>query len=150
MAETFTAVLSRGTGKDTLGIVVPDAVVDRLGQGRRPPVQITIGGHAWRSTVARMGDSFMVGVPKEHRGAAGLTGDEDHVEVTLTLDTAPRTVEVPDDLAAALAAESLAEAFTRLAPSTQKELVRQITTAKAAATRDKRVGLAVDAARARR
>ena len=62
------------------------------------------------------------------------------VEVTLELDTEPRTVDVPDDLAAALAAKPGArEAFDKLAPSARKEHVRQVETAKAQETRERRI-----------
>jgi len=149
MAETFTARVVRGEGKDTMGVVVPPEIVERLGEGKRPPVVVTIGEHQWRSTVARMGGDFMVGIAKEHREPAGLSGDEPEITLTLALDTAPRTVEPPEDLASALAAAGLREAFARLAPSAQKEHVRQITTAKADATRARRVQKAVDAAKAR-
>jgi uncharacterized protein YdeI (YjbR/CyaY-like superfamily) len=63
----------------------------------------------------------------------------DTVEVILELDTEPRTVEVPDDLAAALAKHGLREKFDGLAPSARKEHVRQVTTAKAAETRTRRI-----------
>ncbi|MCA9517045.1 MAG: DUF1905 domain-containing protein [Myxococcales bacterium] len=149
MSEAFRARVVRGGEKDTMGIVVPDEVVARLGGGKRPPVVVSVGGHSWRSTVARMGGESLVGVAKEHRGPAGLTGEEDAVDVTLALDAAPRGVEPPADLAAALAAAGLEAAFGRLAPSAQKELVRQIETAKAAETRARRVDKAVEAARAK-
>ncbi len=46
------------------------------------------------------------------------------VEVVLERDDAPRIVEVPDDLAAALEAEAAAgEAFARLSYSHQREYV---------------------------
>jgi uncharacterized protein YdeI (YjbR/CyaY-like superfamily) len=62
------------------------------------------------------------------------------VEVTLELDTQPRTVAIPDDLAAALAAKPGARAaFDALAPSQRKEQVRQVETAKAQATRERRI-----------
>jgi len=149
MAETFLARVVRGEGKDTMGFVVPDAVVARLGSGRRPGVVVTVGPHSWRSTVAVMGGENLVGISREHREPAGLSGEEAEVEVTLALDTAPRTVEIPEDLAAALTHAGLHEAFRRLAPSAQKEYVRQITTAKGADTRARRIEKAVEAARAR-
>ena len=60
--------------------------------------------------------------------------------MTLVLDTEPRTVEVPEDLAAALAARSGARAaFDALAYSARKEHVRQVTEAKAQETRERRI-----------
>ena len=149
MAETFVAAVVRGASKDTMGIEIPPRVVEALGKGRKPPVVVTVGSHSWRSTVASMGGMYLVGIAKEHRAPAGLRGDESELTVTLELDTAQRDVEVPADLDSALEAEGLREAFTRLAPSARKELVRQIETAKGDDTRLRRVGKAVDAARAR-
>jgi hypothetical protein len=51
-----------------------------------------------------MGGRYMVGVSAEHRAGAGVAGG-DEVDVDLELDTAPREVSVPADLAAALDAE---------------------------------------------
>src|SRR5204863_7601491 len=95
------------SGKTAVGIQVPDAVVAALGSGRRPPVRVTINGYTYRSTVAVMGGVYMVGVSAEHRAGAGVAGG-DEVDVDLELDTAPREVEVPADLAAALDAEPAA------------------------------------------
>jgi hypothetical protein len=148
MGVTFEAELIRGGDMDTMGIVVPDDVVEALGAGRRPPVVVTVGGYAYRSTVARMGDRFLVGVAKEHRAAAGIT-DERSLTVTLAVDTDPRDVAVPEDLAAALEEAGAGEGWQRLAPSMRKELVRQVETAKKAETRAGRITKAVDAARAR-
>jgi hypothetical protein len=148
MEVTFEAELIRGDDMDTMGIVVPDAVVEALGAGRRPPVVVTVRGHSYRSTVARMGDCFLVGVAKEHREPAGLT-DERSVPVTLALDTEPRDVAVHDDLADALDAAGVGEGWQRLAPSARKELVRQVATAKKPETRASRIAKAVEAARTR-
>jgi uncharacterized protein YdeI (YjbR/CyaY-like superfamily) len=81
----------------------------------------------------------MLPLNQEHRAAAGVkAGDE--VEVTLELDTAPRTVEVPDDLAAALAQKPGAKAaFDALSYTLRKEHVRQVEEAKAQETRERRI-----------
>ena len=63
---------------------------------------------------------------------------------TLDLDTAPRTVEVPEDLAAALAEEPAARAFFEgLSPSKQKWFTTSVTGAKQEETRRRRVETAV-------
>ena len=110
MTHTFRATL-RLEGRTATGIEVPAAVVEALGAGRRPAVAVTLNGYAYRSTVAPFADGvYMLPVAAEHRNAAGLTaGDE--VEVTLALDTAPREVEVPPELAAALDGDPAAKAF---------------------------------------
>jgi hypothetical protein len=42
-------------GKTATGIEVPDDVVAALGAGNRPAVTVTVGGHSYRTTAARMG-----------------------------------------------------------------------------------------------
>ena len=130
-------------GATATGIEVPADVVERLGAGKRPPVRVTIGAHTYRSTIAPRGGRFLVGVSAENRAAAGVkAGDE--LQVSLALDTAPREVEVPPDLAAALAADAdAAAAFARLSYSHRKEHVRAIESAKAPATRERRVAAAI-------
>ncbi|MEO6060951.1 MAG: YdeI/OmpD-associated family protein [Thermoflexales bacterium] len=60
--------------------------------------------------------------------------------MTLELDTEPRAVELPEDLAAALAKKKGARAaFDASAPSKRKEFVRQVVEAKAADTRARRI-----------
>ena len=58
----------------------------------------------------------------------------------IELDTAPRTVEVPADLAAALVAQpGAAAAFDALSYTMRKEYVRQVEEAKAQETRARRI-----------
>lgn len=144
MAVTFTTTITKEEGMDATGIPVPADAVAALGPKKRPPVVVTLKGYSYRSTVAAYGDVFMLPLNKEHRAAAGVNaGDE--VEVTLELDTAPRTVEVPEDLAAALAARRGArEAFDALSYTARKEHVRQVETAKAAETRARRIASIVE------
>ena len=130
-------------GKTATGFVVPAEVVEALGQGKKPAVAVTINGHTYRSTVAVMGGEFMVGVSAENRAAAGVTaGDE--LEIELVLDTAPRVVEVPPDLALALDAEPAARAaFERLSYSNKRLHTLSVEGAKTAETRARRVAKAV-------
>jgi Domain of unknown function (DUF1905)/Bacteriocin-protection, YdeI or OmpD-Associated len=130
-------------GKTATGIAVPPEVVAGLGQGRKPRVHVTIGGHSYRSSVAVMGGTFMLPVSAEHRAAAGVAaGDE--VEVELTADHEPREVEVPPDLARALAEDPGAQrAFGQLSYSRQQRYVLDVTGAKTADTRARRVAKAV-------
>jgi hypothetical protein len=140
---TFRTRLLKDDTLDATGIVVPPEAMGALGGSRRPAVTVTIGDYAYRSTVAPMGGQHLIPFAKEHRARTGL-GPGDEVEVTLELDTAPRTVEVPTDLAAALAATPGArEAFDRLSYTLRKEHVRQVETAKAAETRERRIAKVV-------
>jgi hypothetical protein len=130
-------------GKTATGFQVPDDVVTALGAGRRPPVRVTIGGHTYRSTVASMGGRFMVGVSAQNRTAAAVAaGDE--VDVDLELDTEPREVDVPEDLAAALDGEPEARRFfDGLSYSRKQWFVLRIEQAKKAETRSRRLDEAV-------
>jgi uncharacterized protein YdeI (YjbR/CyaY-like superfamily) len=85
-----------------------------------------------------MGGRSLIPVSAEVRAGSGVAaGDE--VEVTLELDTAPRTVEVPPDLARALEDAGVRAAFDALSPSARKAHVTSVEGAKAEATRTRRV-----------
>ena len=131
-------------GKTATGIEIPPGIVEDMGAGKRPPVRVTINGHTYRSTVAVMGGVSMVGVSAEHRAAAGIEAGEE-IDVDLVLDTEPRTVEVPDDFAAALDAVPAARArFDRMSYTHQKEHVRAIMEAKKPETRERRISKAIE------
>ena len=145
MKMTYTTTILKDDEKNATGIPVPAEVVAALGRGKRPPVVVTIGGHTYRSTVAAYGDVFMLPLSQERRVAAGVEAGQT-VAVTLELDTQPRTVDVPDDLAAALAEQpGRRAAFDALSYTARKEHVRQVTTAKAAETRQRRIARIVAA-----
>jgi hypothetical protein len=132
------------TGRTTTGIEVPPEVVEGLGGGKRPKVSVTLNGKTYRSSIASMGGRFLVGVSAENRALTGVQGG-DVVDVTIELDTAPREVEVPEDLAAALEVVPEAKAmFGRLAYSHQRAHVDAINGAKAPETRRRRIDKAVD------
>lgn len=141
MPKFKTAIL-QAEGMNATGIVVPDEIVEKLGQGKKPKVAVTIKGYTYRSTVAVMGGKFMLPLAKEHRDAAGVKAN-DKVEVSLELDTAPREVEVPKDFAAALKKAGLTKDFAALAFTHRKEHVRAIEEAKAPETRLRRIDKAV-------
>jgi hypothetical protein len=140
MAPTarFRATLELG-GKTATGIHVPDHVVESLGAGRRPPVQATINGHSYPSTIASMGGRFMLPVSAENRSCAGVSaGDE--VDVQVELDTNPRTVDVPTDLADALGRDADAKRrFDQLSYSHQRRYVLSVEGAKQPETRKRRI-----------
>ncbi|MCW2701798.1 MAG: hypothetical protein JWQ45_3333 [Blastococcus sp.] len=134
-------------GKTATGLPVPEEVVRALAAGKRPAVRVTIGGHTYRSTVAPRGGRFLVPLSAENRDAARVAaGDE--VLVDLEVDTEPRTVSVPGDLAAALAGDEPArQAFEKLAYSHQLRHVLAVEGAKAAETRQRRIGKTLEALR---
>jgi hypothetical protein len=126
-------------GKTATGMEVPPGVVEALDAGKRPAVTVTLNGHTYRSTVAPMGGRYLLPLSAENRTAAKVqAGDE--VDVDVELDTAPRVVEVPDDLALALAADPDAKArFERLSYSHKRQHVLAIEGAKAPETRARRI-----------
>jgi hypothetical protein len=130
-------------GKTATGIQVPDGVVEGLGAGKRPAVRVTINGHTYRSSVASMGGRFMVGVSAENREAARVAGG-DEVDVDIELDTAPREVTVPPDLAKALKRDAKAKkTFDGLSYSNKQWHVQSIEGAKSEETRQRRIAKSV-------
>lgn len=141
----FRATVELG-GKTATGIPVPDDVLAGLGGGKRPAVHVTVAGYRYRSTIGPMGGRSFVPLSAEHRTAAGVAaGDE--VDVELELDTEPRTVEVPADLAAALD-DDTRRTFDALSYSNRRRHVLAVEGAKAAETRARRVAKVVDELRA--
>jgi hypothetical protein len=143
----FRATVELG-GKTATGIEVPQDVVAALGSGSRPPVTVTIGGHTYRTTVARMGGRFLIPLSAENRTAAGVTAG-DQVDVDIAMDSGPREVTVPGDLEAALARDDTARAtFDGLSYTHRKEWVRWIEEAKKAETRATRLAKTIESLRA--
>ncbi|MEO7351897.1 MAG: YdeI/OmpD-associated family protein [Marmoricola sp.] len=139
---TFTTTLLRN-GPNNVGIEVPEEIVLGFGAGKRVPVTVTLNGYSYSSTIAVMGGKYLIGVSAAHRAAAGVAGGEEHV-VTIEHDSAPRTVEVPADLADALAEAGAREAFDALAYTFRKEHARSVLDAKKAETRERRIAKIVD------
>ena len=138
MEYKFTTIV-KTAGKTAAGIVVPPEIVEALGSGRNPKVKVSVNGYTFQGTVQVSNGQFMLSFSSDKREASGVKGG-DQVEVTLELDTEPRTVEVPEDLRAALSARAGAmEAFEGLAYSRRKEFVRQVNEAKAQETRARRI-----------
>ena len=126
-------------------VILDDDQVAVVGEGaKRFPVVATVNGYTWRTSVTRMKGEFLLGLNREVReGAGAQAGDE--VEVTVELDEAPREVEVPGALAAALAADPDASAsFERMAFTHRKEYARWVAEAKRDETRQRRVEQAVE------
>ena len=130
-------------GRTATGIPVPDEVVEALGGGRRPAVRVTIGGHTYRSSVAARGGRFLLPLSAENRQGAGVAaGDE--VEVELELDTQPREVTVPADLAVALDDDPEARrVFDGLPYSHRLRWVLSVEDAKTEQTRQRRIAKTV-------
>jgi hypothetical protein len=136
-AKTFRAtVVPAG---NATGAEVPVEVVEALGQGKRPLVSITINGHSWRSRIASKGGRYLVGISAANRTAAGIA-EGDEISVRLELDTEPRDVDEPPDLASALDADpTIRAAFDRLPFGLRRKHVNDTEAAKAEQTRQRRI-----------
>jgi bifunctional DNA-binding transcriptional regulator/antitoxin component of YhaV-PrlF toxin-antitoxin module len=138
----FSAPIEQADGGGAY-VTVPFDVEAVFGK-KRVPVQATIDGEPYRGSLVSMGGScHVLGVLKEIRERIGKQPG-DVVEVTLVEDVAPRVVDVPQDLAAALAAAPGAQAaFRQLSFSRQREYVRWVQKAKREETRTTRIARAV-------
>jgi hypothetical protein len=131
-------------GKTATGVQVPDAIVEALAAGKRPPVRVTIGPHTYRSSVASMGGAFMLGISAENRAAAGVAAGN-VVDIDIELDTASREVTVPGDFSSALDRDKAArQFFDGLSYSNRQRHVLAIEGAKTAETRARRIAKTVE------
>jgi bifunctional DNA-binding transcriptional regulator/antitoxin component of YhaV-PrlF toxin-antitoxin module len=139
--QRFTATLEasdRGGGR---WLVVPFDARKVFGQAR-PPVRGTVNGTPVRGRLAVYGGTTYLGLRREIREAAGIDVGDD-VEVVLELDDAPREVEVPAELEAALDADAqLRAAFDALAFTHRREYAEWVGEAKRQPTRDARAAKA--------
>jgi hypothetical protein len=140
--ERFGGVVeSRGGGGGRVVTIPLD--VPRLFGRARAPVRGRVNGAPFRSTVAVYAGVYYLGLNRELREAAGVdVGDA--VEVEIELDDAPREVDVPAELAAALASAPAARArFESLSHTHRREYARWIAEAKREETRRNRADRAV-------
>jgi len=146
---TFKAVLQPDpTGTGTF-VLVPRKLHEQLGLKGRPKIQAVIAGHPYRGSLMPMGDgTYCLGVLKSIQQAAGVKRG-DTITVELELDTAPRTVDVPQDLAQLLAKDKKAQAaWAKLSYTNKKEIARSLEEAKQPATRERRLDAALQRLRA--
>lgn len=141
--HAFTAVIEAASGGGAF-VTIPFDVEEVFGK-KRVKVEATFDGVPYRGSLVRMGGPcHMLIIRKDIRARIGK-GPGDEVAVTVREDTAPRTVEVPADLAARLDAAPAARAFfDGLAYTYRKEYVQWITSAKRDATRQRRLDQAVE------
>ncbi|MCM8731727.1 YdeI/OmpD-associated family protein [Hephaestia sp. GCM10023244] len=131
-SRTFSVTLT-----DEGAIVVPFDPRTVFGKARAPVI-VTLNGHRYRSTIAIMSGVTFVPLRRSHRAAAGVA-QGDTITVTLTLDTAPRTVTPPADLAVAIHAAGLDAAWARLSYTSQREAAEAVEGAKKSETRERRI-----------
>jgi len=128
------------TGKTTATVIMTQDQVDAIrgepGMGR-VMLRIKYAGETYRTSISRYRGQWMMVVNREMRDGGLAPGAWYDVEITR--DDEVRTVEVPDDLAQALAVAGLTEAFDALAFTHRKEHVRAIEEAKKEETRTRRI-----------
>ncbi|MBO0810824.1 MAG: DUF1905 domain-containing protein [Microlunatus sp.] len=143
----YTGVLE-STGGNTAAFVIPDAFVEALDSGRRPKVKVAVNGKVFHTSIAKMGGPYWLGISKARREEAGLTVGESYT-LEIEPDTEERTVDLPDDLAAALAGDRKAlESWERLSFTNKREIAESISSAKRPETRDRRIAKAAERLRA--
>ena len=124
-------------------VSIPDDVVKKLGGGGRIAVEASVDGVPYRGSIVSMGAGPCLGVLKAIRAQLGKdVGDS--VTVIVERDDRPRTVDVPEDLAAALKKAKARAAFDALSFSHRREHVMWIEEAKRAETRARRVNRTVE------
>lgn len=144
----FTAELRPDPAGGGTFVLVPPDVAAKLGLRGRPKIQAVIAGHPYRGSLMPTRDGFVLGVLKSIQQAAGVKRG-DRIAVELTLDTAPRTIEPPADLAAELARNrEAAAAWDRLSYTNKKEIARSLEEAKRPETRASRLASALERLRA--
>jgi hypothetical protein len=137
-----------GTGKTAAGIVVPADVLEGLAAGKKPAVRVTINGYTYRSSIATVEGRPMIGVSNDVRNAAGVAAGE-VVDVEVELDTEKRTVALPAELEALLAADPVARAaYDKLSYSNQRRIVEPVDQTKNPETRQRRIDKAMETLRA--
>jgi hypothetical protein len=138
----FHSIVQLG-GKTATGIPAPAEVVASLGSSKRPPVRVTINGHTYRSTLASRRGQFTLPISAENRTSAGVAAGEE-VDVDIELDTEPREVSVPPDLAEALDGDVGAKRFfDGLSYSQKQRHVLPIEQAETTETRQRRIAKAL-------
>jgi Bacteriocin-protection, YdeI or OmpD-Associated/Domain of unknown function (DUF1905) len=142
----FEAVVGGGEGRLPL-VEVPFDVKEAYGTAR-PKVKATINDVTLRTTISVYGGRSYVGFRKEIQDAAGIRIG-DRIRVRIEPDLEPREIEVPQDLAQALAEDSAAsQEFERLSYTHRKEYVQWVVEAKKPGTRQRRVERTIEMLRA--
>lgn len=139
--QIIQVVLEKHDKLEATGIIIPFDVEELFGS-KRVPVKAEVNGAVYRGSIVRMGGKYMLGIPKSFREAAGIKAGE-KITVAIEADEAPRNVETPADLAAALKKAGLTAELEKLSYTYKKEHARAIGEAKRPETRINRIEKAV-------
>jgi bifunctional DNA-binding transcriptional regulator/antitoxin component of YhaV-PrlF toxin-antitoxin module len=143
-AERFTGTLEAGRGGGA-AVAVPFDARAAFGEARAP-VRGSVNGAPFRTRLMVYGGVTYLGLTKAVREAAGIVPG-DAVEVVVERDDAPREVEVPPELAAALADPALRAAYDALAFTHRREYAEWVAEAKRPETRARRAAKAAERVR---
>jgi hypothetical protein len=139
----FDAVIEDAGGGGAF-VRLPSSAAEEFGTNARVPVKATFNGVAYTGSAAPMGGGgFFMPILKAVRAEAGVNVG-DSVHVVIERDTEPRTVALPEELAAALVAADLGGTFSALAFSHRKEYAQWVAEAKKPETRLRRADKAVE------
>ena len=132
-------------------VPIPKEVATKLGLKGMPKIKAVIAGTPYRGSLMPMGDgTYCLGVLKSIQEAAGV-GAGESISIDIELDTAPRTVEMPPDLANKIAHDNKAiAAWDALSFTNKKEMARSLEEAKRPETRERRLAQAVESLRSSR
>jgi hypothetical protein len=140
----FDITLER-TGVTATVLKPPFSVEKTFGAKGGVLVRGTIDGVPFRTQLFPIGDGTHYMVVNRAMKAQINKDAGDTVHVVMQVDTEPRTVEVPEDFAAALAENADAETkFNALSVSQRREYVKWIEDAKKPETRARRITQAVE------
>jgi hypothetical protein len=128
--------------RSAVRLCIPTDQSTQLGTTRLLPAIVTINGHPVQTTLHKMGGGYMMAVNAELRHLLNVQAG-DTVQVTAEPDTTPRTIELPDDLAAALDTAGKTAAFEALTPFRRAEIIKSVTRAKQPETRARRIAQTV-------
>lgn len=143
-SQSFDATLDpRGPNGAWTHLKIPFSVEQVFGGKGMVKVAGTINGFGFRTSLMPNGDGTHHLVVTKEMMAGGKVGQREVAALTLDLDTAPRVVEVPEDLAASLKGP-LRGVFDKLSYSHRKEYVTWIEQAKRPETRARRVQQTVE------
>lgn len=126
---------------DNAGILVPAEVVEALAGGKHPRVSVTLNGfnYRYRSSIAKMGDEYLIPASKARRTEGKLEVDVPY-DIEIALDTAPREVEVPEELGVHFAENPTIKAvWDAMSCSNQLRLVTPALDAKKPETRARNI-----------
>jgi bifunctional DNA-binding transcriptional regulator/antitoxin component of YhaV-PrlF toxin-antitoxin module len=140
----FQAPLKSDPNSSGTYVVVPRDVRTALGLKGKPKIHAVIAGRPYRGSLMPVGGgTYALGVLKEIQRAAGVQAG-DTVTVDLEIDTAPRVIEAPDELAKALKRDpKAAAAWESLSYTNKKEMARSLLEAKKPETRERRLAAAL-------